>query len=139
MAQTTNTVGGKFRVQFDFDEGISVGTSYVTALTIDCTNVTESVIDISNTHASQDITYQVFGSAKQSPNFADTTSSEWMNLLSAQGSSYDHTTNKTVTHSASNNARAYESFGNPWQWVLLVVKGSGAATTAKVYHRGQNF
>lgn len=138
MAQTTNTLGGRYKVQFDSDESISVGTSYVTALTINCTNVTESVIDISNTHASQTLTYEIFGTAKQSPNFADTTSAEWMNLLSVQGSSYDHTTNKTISAS-STNGRAYESFGNPWQWVLLVVKGSGAATTAKVYHRGQNF
>lgn len=138
MAQTTrrkflDARGGSMFEQFDDDQAVTLSTTYATKLTIDSTEIRQSVITIDG-DASINILYKIYGTAKLNPDLTDITTTGWVNLLSS--GAYDHNAEKTLT--AGTNTRAYESFSNPWEYVIVQIKSASGTPTTKVYHRGQN-
>lgn len=124
--------------QFDYDEAITLSTSYATVLTIRCKKVRESVITFKNDDASIDMDYKIFGTTKKNPDFTDIDSDEWINLISAKtkasSSTYDHTESRPLDA----DTRWYESFSNTWTAVIVQMKADSGTPTAKIWHRGQN-
>lgn len=130
--QVIDKNGGSTALQYNYDEAITLSNAYSNRLVFNCSRITESVIAINNDSASIVISYKIFGTAKLNPNTADITSAEWINLLSP--ATYDHTTEKSIPISA----KAYESFSNPWEYIVVQIKSASGTPTCHVYHRGSN-
>lgn len=83
-------------------------------------------------------TYKIYASAKNSPNFLDKDSDEWINLLSILD--IEETPTNLYNHDFSStlavDARNYESFENKWT-AVLVQMASALNTTIKIFYRGQ--
>jgi len=122
--------------QYDFDESFVTSGSYVVALKIDAMKIRESTIQFINKGAAtEDVTYKIFGSAKKAikiDSAAPETEDEWINLLST--GAYNHATEVTIP----DGDRAFETFSNPWRWVIVMIKATVGTPTVKIWHRGEN-
>lgn len=122
--------------QFNSDEEVSLTTTYVSKLRFDAIFVTESVISFKNNSGVQTLLYKIFGSVKSDVdlNAADPeVDPSWINLLSPDV--YNHAEEKSIPV----NSRGYQSFVNPWKWIIVMIKCNAATTTGnRVYHRGES-
>lgn len=99
-------------------------------------SITRYLPDIAATGNSA--TYKIYASSKNSSNFLNKDSDEWINLLSIldieknPANPYDH----DFFNVLDVNARNYESFENKWTSVLVQM-ASPSNTTIKMFYRGQ--
>lgn len=142
MAQTTkglrlDKVGGSLWEQYDFDESVTLSTSYTNALDIDSRLVRSSIITFNNPSGT-DTDYKIFGTAKKNPDTSNMDSDEWINLISvidgATGTTYDHTASRPLDA----GKRIYVTFGNPYKRVVVQMKADSGTPTVKLWHRGEN-
>ncbi len=121
--------------QYNSDEAIVLGTSYANVLAFDCMNVKESVIQFKNDDVAIGMNYKIFATAKKAVPLSTAdpeTEDHWINILST--GAYDHTTNTAL----SANARGFETFSNPWRYVIVMAKADSGTPTLKIWHRGEN-
>jgi len=138
MAQVN--LGGSIAPARDFeiynqDEDFTTSTAYQVCLRIDALNIRESAILLKNDDGAIDMDYKIFASAKKAINLATAdpeVDDEWINLLSP--AAYVHTTSKALDA----NLRVFETFSNPWRWVLVMIKADSSSPTLKIWHRGEN-
>lgn len=121
--------------QHNLDEAFVTSTSYVNCLEFDALNIRESTIMFKNDDGVIDMDYKIFASAKPSLDLTTAdpeADDEWINLLSS--GVYDHTTATSLPATA----RAFETFSNPWRYIIVMVKADSGTPTLKIWHRGEN-
>jgi len=121
--------------QHNYDEAITLSTSYANVLEFDAMNIRESTIMFKNDDGGIDMDYKIFATAK--PGVDITTADpeaddEWINLLST--GAYDHTTATEIPATL----RTFETFSNPWRYIIVMAKSDSGTPTLKIWHRGEN-
>lgn len=136
----------RFQV-FDSEGNFKFSTASVNLLSL--VNTGTTIISLSNVNSfltytpgiavtGNEATYKIYASSKNSSNFLDKNSDEWVNLLSILDiesnptNSYDHDFSNTLDI----DERNYESFENKWTSVLVQM-ASTLNTTIKIFYRGQ--
>ena len=121
--------------QYDYDEAVVLGTSFAKILSFDAMNIRESTIQFINTDATIDMDYKIFATAKKGIDLASAdpeADDEWINLLSP--TTYVHATATEIPALL----RAFETFSNPWRYVIVMAKADSGTPTIKLWHRGEN-
>ena len=120
------------------DESGSVGTSSATAGTVYCGNLTgiKAVVLVA-THASQTITYTIYGSYDD--DLVQATFESNANTSNDSGAGTEHDQLVVIgsgTLDPTGTDRVETTTTKPYAWITVSVDGSGAATTYNVYMRG---
>lgn len=121
--------------RYNYDEAFTTGTGYTKCLLIDSMKVRESTIQFKNDDGAIDMDYKIFASAKKGQDMASVdpeTDDRWINLKSPDP--YDH----TFAISLPATARAFETFSNPWRYIIIMIKADSGTPTLKIWHRGEN-
>lgn len=137
MTQTTNrtnpindSLGDKthsYRV--DYDSSITTTNSYVRALTIDTRSIKRGILNIVNTHASNQLYYEVRGSLKDSTTMPDTTDNSWV-VIKKDVKAYN-------VGSTNGDSGKIETFDNTYNFLEILVKAvsSGNQATCEIYSK----
>jgi len=108
--------------------------AYATVLDIDCRGIRSSVITSFNTHASNDLKYEIWATTLP---FADQT-----DMTGTDDDDYDNgwVQIKAETTLTASAAPTIDTLDNPYSRLVFRVKSSVADThgTLHVYHRGEN-
>lgn len=119
---------------YNSDEAIVLSATYANVLTFDAMHIRESTIQFKNDDGSIDMDYKIFATAKKAVvlSTADPEADdEWINLLSS--GAYDHTTATEIPATL----RAFETFTNPWRYIIVMAKADSGTPTLKIWHRGE--
>lgn len=125
---------------FDFDEDVSLDTTFKNILEIDARRIADSVIVIFNPTGGQALEYRIYATAKKSGTIPADNDDSWINILrdplnvdDFDPDNYDHNLFRTIPAAKRN----YESFTNQWSWVRVAVRVPTTTKTGiKIWHRG---
>ncbi len=130
--------GGGTNVGDIEDENITVTTTYLNVLEIDSTDISDSVITLLNDDSTNDLTYKIYASGKNTSTIPPDSDDSWVNILidfsvdDSVPANYDHDRAKTIPA----QLKTYESFSNKWGWVRVQMQTASGTIPAKAWHRG---
>lgn len=122
------------------DENITVTTSMVNVMIIDSRVIEDSVITLYNSSATENLTYKIYASSKNTETVPNDNDDSWINIMrdlevnDSIPSNYNHNRIKTLPKLFRN----YESFTNKWGWLRIQMQVQTGTIIAKVWHRGSN-
>ncbi|KKM02105.1 hypothetical protein LCGC14_1787750 [marine sediment metagenome] len=133
MVQSTRTERlqspkGEIYNQYDKNLGTATTASFVTALTVDCTPIRESVVVIHN-NAAGDLDWQILGNSDHiddivAPTGTNDDDKGWVIIQSGS--------------KATTVAPEVITFSNPWTQIIIQIKHTTLTTDVDVWHRGEN-
>lgn len=124
----------------DFDEAISLDTTFKNVLEIDSRKIADSVVVMFNPSGNPAaIEYRIYATAKQADEIPPNTDDSWINILrdpqnldDFDPSTYNHLFFKSIPA----GKRFYESFSNQFSWVRVSARLASGSGTMKCWSRG---
>lgn len=138
LAPQGGSGGGGVNVGDIEDENITVTTTYLNVLEIDSTDISDSVITMLNDDDTNDLTYKIYASGKNTNTIPPDSDDSWVNILidfnvdDSVPANYEHDRAKTIPA----KLKTYESFSNKWGWVRVQMATASGTVPAKAWHRG---
>lgn len=125
---------GSLFSRYNKNKGVASANAYATILDVDSRRIRTSVFTLFNTHASNDVLFEIWATAEHYEDQTDMTGTD--------DTDYDNgwVQIKAETTLTASAAPTIETLDNPYTRVIVRIKSSSTDTpgTIDVYHRGEN-
>ena len=125
--------------EFDFDESVSLDTTFKNILEMNSKKIGDSIIVIFNPATNANLEYRIYGSLKFATVAPPDADDSWINILrdptnvdDFDPANYDH----NFFRSIPSDKRHYESFTNQWSFVRVFARLLSGSGSCKIWHRG---